>query len=362
MNPNLSYEEIIKLVDAFDVRSYAKTRNHLEGTVSFLSPYVTHGVIDLPTIRNHVLQKYSPKEAEKFIQELAWREYFQKVWYAKKDAIFSDLRFPRTHWEHQELVTSIVEAQTGIESIDAELATLYQTGYMHNHARMWTAMLACNVAKAHWYNMGRFLYYHLLDGDLASNFLSWQWVSGTSASKEYVANQSLINGCSKEQQRDTYLSIPIEQIGIGVIPSVLTPYSPFTATTKYPESDVILNLKGEKVFLYHPWSIDPLWRKNEPGVRILVIEPKWFDRFPVSPKVLDFIISLAHTHIPHCKIFVGNVEMLTDLEHATEVYSKRYPATLHWPGTIDSSTELFPSVQGYFPSFFKFWQECLKKN
>ena len=34
------------------------------------------------------------------------------------------------------------------------------------------------------------MYYHLLDGDWASNALSWQWVAGSNASKKYYANQA----------------------------------------------------------------------------------------------------------------------------------------------------------------------------
>lgn len=360
MNPNLSYEEILDLVDSFNVVTYAKTRNHLSGTVSRLSPYITRGVIDLPTVRDRVLKKYSAIQAEKFIQELAWREYFQKVWFAKGDAIFSDLRFPRDDWTHTEVVTSVLKARTGITAIDTELESFFETGYMHNHARMWTSMLACNIGKAHWYNMGRFLYYHLLDGDLASNFLSWQWVAGTNASKQYMANQSLINNCSSTSQSKTYLSQPIEEVGLGPVPLDLLVHEPFTYIMTYPESSGTEDISGRTVFLYHPWSIDPLWRCSEEGVRIMVIEPRLFDRFPVSLKVLEHILSLTHTHIPGCTIFVGNVETIPGLNNATALYSKAYPATNHWPGIIDPAAELFPSVTGYFPSFFTFWKECQK--
>lgn len=360
MNPNLSYQEILDLIDTFDVVAYARTRNHLNGTVSRLSPYITRSVIDLPTIRDRLLKRYSYAQAEKFIQELAWREYFQKVWFAKQDEIFSDMRFARDDWAHEDLVKAISDATTGIETIDHALHSLFETGYMHNHARMWTAMLACNVGKVHWYNMGRFLYYHLLDGDLGSNFLSWQWVAGTNSSKQYVANQSLISGCSSIKQTNSYLNIPIEDIGYEAVPFVLMTRQPFDYKTDYPASDTIIDLSGKTVFLYHPWSIDPLWRGEEEGERIMVIEPHVFDRFPVSPKVMTFILNLTQTHIKNCQIFIGDVDTLPGLSSATAIYSKGYPATAHWPGVIEAPAELFPTAKGYFSSFFKFWQACLK--
>jgi deoxyribodipyrimidine photo-lyase len=158
MNPHLTHEEILILIDDFNPVTYAKTRNHLRGAVSRLSPYISRGVIILPAIRAQVLKKYTAQNAQKFIQELAWREYFQKVFSAKGAEIFSDLRFSRDDWQHHEVVTAIKSASTGITVIDEKLKELMETGYMHNHARMWTAMLACNVGKAHWYDMSRFLY------------------------------------------------------------------------------------------------------------------------------------------------------------------------------------------------------------
>jgi deoxyribodipyrimidine photo-lyase len=345
------------LIDAFDPVAYTKTRNHLGGTVSRLSPYITRGVISLPAIRQRLLERHPKSAIEKFVQELAWREYFQKVYTAKGEAIFSDLRFSRTNWMHTEVVTSIAAFQTGIDAIDSELLSLMKNGYMHNHARMWTAMLACNVAKAHWSTMSRWMYYYLLDGDLASNTLSWQWVAGTSVQKQYVANQDLINNCSGKRQEGSYLNIPIELVGVGAIPDELLAHEPFSFAMEYPTSDAIADVSGKTVFLYHPWSIDPLWRKGERGERIFIIEPRLFDAFPVSPKVLVHMLTLVKTHLPEATVFVGNAEAIPGISRAT-VFSKAHPTTTHIPGHKDVVEELFPHVHGYYQSFFKFWQAC----
>lgn len=348
--------DIRTYVRSFDVAAYAKTRNHLSGTVSRLSPYLTRGVCTLPEVASWVLENNSWSTAEKFIQELAWREYWQQVWFAKGEAIFTDVRFSRSDWQHSELVSALVEAKTGIQAIDASVTDLYQTGYMHNQARLWTAMLACNVAKAHWYDMSRWLYYHLLDGDLASNTLSWQWVAGTNAGKRHVANQALINACADTVQTGTYLDQEREAIESMSIPPVLAKHVPFQYRTLYPASDVLPALTGA-VYLYSPWTLDADWRAGETGVRMLVIEPRWFDRFPVSESVLAFICEVAKTQIPNLYIHVGNVSDLP-LDEATAVFSKSYPATQDWPGQIDQPARLYPEVMGYYPSFFKFWQAC----
>jgi deoxyribodipyrimidine photo-lyase len=58
---------------------------------------------------------------------------------------------------------------------------------------MYIASLACNVAQSQWRIPAKWMYYHLLDADWASNALSWQWVAGTNSNKKYFANQNNIN-------------------------------------------------------------------------------------------------------------------------------------------------------------------------
>ncbi|MEO5685193.1 MAG: FAD-binding domain-containing protein [Chitinophagaceae bacterium] len=72
------------------------------------------------------------------------------------------------------MIKNIAGAKTGITAIDEQITLLYETGYMHNPVRMYLAGITCNIGKAHWLQPARWMYYHLLDGDLASNSLSWQ--------------------------------------------------------------------------------------------------------------------------------------------------------------------------------------------
>jgi deoxyribodipyrimidine photo-lyase len=87
-----------------------------------------------------------------------------------------------------ELPADIRNGSTGVPVIDAAVATLYASGTLHNHARMWLASYVVHVRKLHWRAGADWLYGHLLDGDLASNHLSWQWVAGTGSHKPYLFN------------------------------------------------------------------------------------------------------------------------------------------------------------------------------
>jgi deoxyribodipyrimidine photo-lyase len=351
-----SYQEILDQIDAIDPVEYTKTRNHISGAVTRLSPYISRGIITLPQVRDRLLERHSKKDCEKLIQELAWREYFQNVWWEKVDEIFTDLRFPRGDWRHDGVVSAIANAETGITVIDEAIKELYDTGYMHNHVRMWVAALACNLAGAHWHSMGRWLYYHLIDGDIASNFLSWQWVAGTSVNKRYTVNQALIDACSDTQQPGSWLAIERDNMLTMETPAHLRAAESFTAVMNYPVSDID-TVSGADVCLYTPWTLDPEWRREAGEVRrILVIDRLWFDAYPVSDDVLEFTIRQGQTVIPELELYAGYIDDLPGL-YDGDVYMKNHQTNQHWPGTRDQIERLFPAVTGYYPSFFKYWQK-----
>lgn len=351
-----SYPELLASIDAIDPVAYAKTRNQLNGAVTRLSPYISRGILTLPLVRERLLARHAPDDCEKLIQELAWREYLQRVWWSQGDAIFRDLRFERVDWRHAAFVQGIVAAQTGITAIDAAVEALYETGYMHNQARMWVAALACNLARAHWYPMGKWLYHHLLDGDPASNFCSWQWVAGTAVNTRYTCNQALINACSGQVQHHTFLDRPRDELLTMPIPAALYASEMFELSTAYPVVSPVPSFAQEVVCLYTPWTLDPTYRMGEATRRILVIDPMWFDRLPVSEMVMDFIIRQGQTVIDELEIFIGAVVDLPDLRLAQAVYTRAHPTNQNWPVLRDDPPWLFPDIAGYYPSFSKYWQ------
>jgi deoxyribodipyrimidine photo-lyase len=160
------YPSILERVDKIDPVLYGKTRNFVDGAVTYLSPYISRGVISVKQVQDRILAKgYPPAVIEKFLQELAWREYFQRVWQAKGDALFTDLKQPQADVAHYQICSALIEANTGIEAIDNAIKLFYETGYLHNHVRMYVASIACNLGKGHWSMPAKWMYYHLLDGN-----------------------------------------------------------------------------------------------------------------------------------------------------------------------------------------------------
>ena len=173
---------------------YAQTRNHLTGAVTGLSPYIRHGVLSLAQVRDVVLARVkAATHAEKLLTELAWREYWQRVYAAIGDGIWYDREAYKTGHSAdsyaKKLPDDIRAAQTGLACIDQFVTELHTTGYLHNHARMWLAAYVVHWRKVRWQAGARWFLQHLLDGDPASNNLSWQWVASTFSHKPYFFNR-----------------------------------------------------------------------------------------------------------------------------------------------------------------------------
>jgi deoxyribodipyrimidine photo-lyase len=174
--------------------TYAATRNLLSGAVTRLSAYIRHGVLSLAEVRRAALAAGGPGAADKLINELAWRDYWQRVYAAIGDGVWHD-REPAATGEPPaayaaELPPDLAEGRTGLACIDAFSRELAATGYLHNHARLWLAAYTVHWRRVAWQAGARWFLQHLLDGDPASNNLSWQWVAGTFSSKPYLFNRA----------------------------------------------------------------------------------------------------------------------------------------------------------------------------
>ena len=71
--------------------AYARSRNHLDGAVTRLSPYLTHGVVALPEVLQAIAGRHALPLNHKLVQEFAWRAFFHHVWRHRGDGIFSSI-------------------------------------------------------------------------------------------------------------------------------------------------------------------------------------------------------------------------------------------------------------------------------
>ena len=98
LNPNridfpTNYSFVLERINAINPIKYAKTRNYINGDITYLAPYISRGMISVKQVLDAILNKgYPLKVTEKLIQELAWREYYQRVWQSKNNLIWDDLK------------------------------------------------------------------------------------------------------------------------------------------------------------------------------------------------------------------------------------------------------------------------------
>ena len=348
--------EIKKKIEQVEPARYASRRNFIDGAVTYLSPYISRGVISTSQVLNSVLAAgHKPQRIEKFIQELAWRDHWQNVWVNNRSRIDSDLKHEQPTAQRSGIPTSIVEHQTGIEAIDSGIESFYETGYMHNHLRMYVASIACNVGKCHWKTPAQWMYYHLLDADWASNALSWQWVCGANSHKLYYANQENINKYCHTKQRGTFLDVAYDEFEEMRVPEVLDAVEQPNLVTVLPETTVPEIDPNLPTLIYNFYNLDPKWRLDMRANRILLLEPSVFEKHSVSAKSIEFCLALANDNIPDIKVWTAEFSELEQLPQG-EIFFKEHPLNTY-VGNEDPRTWM-TSVRGDFPSFFAFWNKC----
>jgi deoxyribodipyrimidine photo-lyase len=352
------YKAILAAIDNIDPIAYGKTRNFIDGAVTRLSPYISRGVVSTRFIMERTLERgFRPAQIQKFLQELAWRDYFQRVAIANPDLLEKDILQPQPRRQKQGMPVSVNKASTRILGIDQAIRDLYETGYMHNHCRMYTASVICNIGRYGWETPAKWMYYHLLDADFASNACSWQWVAGAFSRKLYFANQENINKYCRTNQRGTFLDVDYTHIEHISAPEILADTESPTFETELPTTAIPQIDPSKPILIYNIYQLDPEWRKDEDANRILLLEPSHFKRLPVCDRTLKFALDLG-TNIPGLQVFVGEFDELMRLTNSNNIRFKEHPLFNHYKGLQDDRDWMFPDVTAASGGFFGFWKKC----
>lgn len=181
------------------VPRYAMMRNHVgkrHDHVSRLSAAFRFGLISPEEIVRETLAAHSFESAGKWLQEICWRSYWQG-WLRRRPQIWTEWRRRVRHLESAlpeeviERAAAVSEGRSGVAVMDHFARELRETGYLHNHARMWWAAFWIHTERLPWELGAAFFFRHLLDADPASNTLSWRWVAGRqTAGKSYLLRRS----------------------------------------------------------------------------------------------------------------------------------------------------------------------------
>ncbi len=179
---------------------YARGRNFValgHAHVSKLAASVRVRLISEAELSQIALDEHGGLErCEKFVQEIHWRSYWRS-WLETRPAVWREYQESRDaarqnlNKAQQKRIEQIENGVSGIGAMDNFARELVETGYLHNHARMWFAAFWIHTERLPWELGADFFERHLRCACPASNTLSWRWVAGyQTRGKTYVARRS----------------------------------------------------------------------------------------------------------------------------------------------------------------------------
>jgi deoxyribodipyrimidine photo-lyase len=367
-------------LDLVNPRDYAHTRNALDGAVTHLSPYITHGFLSVPDVAHVMYHQHRLGVQHKFIYELGWREYYQHLHHHLGDGISQSLHeglLPESAYA-TELPEDVRWGCTRVPAIDQAIRMLYTTGYLHNHARLWLASYIVHLRKVHWRVAADWMYSHLLDGDLASNYLSWQWVAATGSSKPYLFNAENVEqfAPSAWHSRGTAIDVSYETLEIlatnpatvaqvrknelAMDEPVVSAHPPAELGFVAPSASAATH---QSVWLVHPWMLAHLPNDlPDHVVCIAVVFSEHLDAHPWSALRWRFVGSRMTAMTSH-RWFGSAAEILAALTHAKSVTTVGHLCLPDLSGSsihVRPAPRLFRDVEKPMDSFSKWWVQVNK--
>jgi deoxyribodipyrimidine photo-lyase len=166
---------------------YEETRNFpaIKGP-SYLSVHLRFGTISIRQLALEAWRRYKTSEgASVWLSELIWRDFYAQILanfpHVTERCFKPD--YDAIHWDHgphgKALFAAWCEGRTGYPLVDAAMAQINQTGYMHNRLRMVVASFLTKDLGVDWRWGEKYFAQHLIDFDLSANNGGWQWASSS---------------------------------------------------------------------------------------------------------------------------------------------------------------------------------------
>ncbi len=154
---------------------------------SYLSMHLRFGTVSIRELAREawVRMKAGSHGASVWLSELVWRDFYHQVLHHHPHVVGASFKpaYDAIKWEHGKhadaLFAAWCESRTGYPLVDAAMAQINQTGYMHNRLRMVTASFLTKDLGVDWRWGERYFAQMLNDFDLAANNGGWQWAAST---------------------------------------------------------------------------------------------------------------------------------------------------------------------------------------
>ena len=283
----------LKKLDNFienEIINYNSKRNFDFGpkerkNVSCLSPYITHRLITEYETVERVLKKRPYQKVEKYVQEIFWRVYW-KGWLELRPKVWTDFTEDLKNIKDDEKIQQAVNGKTQISCFNDWVNEIKEFNYLHNHTRMWFASIWIFTLKLPWQKGAEFFLKYLLDGDAASNTLSWRWVAGLQTKgKNYSAQSWNIEKFTNNKYKNIRLvenPIPLQD---------KREYK-LTEIENFNDSEKVKNL----IFFENDLNLENYNLDNYQNIYCLLIENDK-RKIKLDQKVLDFKKIIIKNHL-----------------------------------------------------------------
>ncbi len=317
-------QEALSKLSAVNGLTYGQTRNFLNGDVTYLSPYFRHGCISITEAVTEINERFGAS-SQKLLNEFAWREYWRTVWYLHGMDILFDMQPPKVNLSFNDLPEDIKTGNTDLPCMDSFIKSLMAEGYLHNHARMWLASYIVHWRKTDWQKAAFWMHDLLLDGDYASNHLSWQWIASTFSRKPYFFNQENLAKYTNNQYCETCQArCPFKHTYENLENQLFKP-TQHSARQHKPSKPIIKEKgRGNQTIV---WVHDEMLRSNHsllqlPYEKVFIFDPDFYQGW--STIRLQFIADCL-VEMPSVTVWIGDTKEIFALLNTDKIISQNTP-------------------------------------
>ncbi|MGZ5275866.1 MAG: cryptochrome/photolyase family protein [Caldimonas sp.] len=174
-------DDFLGRIDEYDTaRDYPAVKGP-----SYLGVHLRFGTVSIRRLAREAVARPASRGAQVWLSELIWRDFYQQILHHQPHVVGHSFKpeYDRVRFEHgrhaDQDFAAWCEGRTGYPLVDAAMAQIRQSGYMHNRLRMVTASFLVKDLGIDWRRGEAFFAEHLIDYELASNNGGWQWAAST---------------------------------------------------------------------------------------------------------------------------------------------------------------------------------------
>jgi deoxyribodipyrimidine photo-lyase len=195
------------------LEDYAEDHDALgHDNTSRLSPYLHFGAVSPLEVVQRARAAGTPA-SQAFVRQVAWRDFYAQLLAARPEATRADFRPRGDRWHRSaEELAAWKDGRTGYPIVDAGMRQLHREGWMHNRARLIVAHFLCKTLYIDWREGARHFLDLLVDGDVASNTMNWQWVAGTGTDSRFNRTYNVVNQARRHDPRGDYVRCHVEEL------------------------------------------------------------------------------------------------------------------------------------------------------